>query len=110
MAKTAALVAIDQFGDQPGSRGEKHPLFLKTGRIAKGSRKVGLASAGFSNNDYILPTLNVFALEQRPNQAFVNGRLGGKVEVLDCLDDRKTCPADLALAGAAPQVLANDDA
>jgi len=71
---------------------------------------VSLAGPRFSNDDNVLPTLNIFALEQRPDKALVDGRLGGKVEALDCLDDRKTRLAYLALTRAAPQILPDDDA
>jgi len=53
---------------------------------------------------------SVFALEQRPEEVLIDGRLRGKIEALDRLDDGKARLADLARTGTGPQVLPDNDA
>jgi hypothetical protein len=105
-AKAALVARLHEFVNESGRRREGDVVALLASRETQSQGDVGLAGAGGTQRDAVLPLLDPFAARQFENQWLVDRGLGGEVERVEAFDLCEAGLTNAALVCRNPRVLA----
>ena len=98
--KLPVFAGFEELGDQGGDGVEAHALSLGTGGMAQGRGQVGLAGAGITHEQNVLPAVEVFAAHELEHEVFVDAGLGLEVEGVQGFEDGELGRFDAPERGA----------